>query len=49
MKRKMIECSEECERLRQSLGKKNIFKCSHCKIVTDRDMNAVRNIFIKNL
>ena len=55
-KGKMIECSEEytsktcggCGRLNHSLGSKKVFECSHCKIVMDRDINAARNIFIKN-
>lgn len=54
----LVECSEEyssktcgaCGRLNHSLGKKKVFICPYgnCRIQIDRDLNAARNILIKN-
>jgi transposase len=57
-KGKLIICTEEytsktcgrCGRLNHKLGARKEFICPYidCKIVIDRDINAARNIFIKN-
>ena len=51
------ECTEEytsmtcgkCGRLNHKLGGNKTFKCPHCDHIQDRDVNAARNIFIKNI
>ncbi len=57
-KGKLILCTEEytsktcgkCGRLNHNLGGSKIFKCpfKDCDLIADRDINAARNIFIKN-
>ena len=55
-KGELIECTEEyttktcgnCGILNHSIGSKKIFICPSCNIRIDRDMNAARNILIKN-
>lgn len=56
--RKLILCTEEytsktcgrCGKLNHDLGSDKVFVCPHhaCRFVADRDINAARNIFIKN-
>ena len=56
---KLHVCTEEytsktcgaCGRLNHSLGASKVFVCPYdsCKIIMDRDANAARNIFIKNI
>jgi transposase len=55
---KLIECTEEytsktcgkCGRLNHNLGSSKVFQCNYqnCGLVLDRDINAARNIFMKN-
>lgn len=55
---KLIICTEEytsmtcgqCGRLNRSLGASKTFICPYndCKMIADRDINAARNIYIKN-
>ena len=53
----LVECTEEytsktcgnCGILNQNLGSKKVFECSNCMNKFDRDINAARNILIKNL
>lgn len=40
-------CSN-CGYLHSGLGSNKIFECPNCSIVMDRDINAARNIYIKN-
>ena len=37
-----------CGEINNKLGGQSIFKCKKCKIEIDRDINAARNICIKN-
>jgi IS605 OrfB family transposase len=56
---RVIECDERytsktcgnCGRLNHKLGASKIFRCPYegCRLLADRDVNAARNIFIKNL
>ena len=41
-------CSN-CGNLHKNLGGSEIYKCKKCKIEIDRDINAGRNIFLKNI
>ena len=53
---KVIECQEhyttktcsQCGRINHNITRQKVFTCSHCKLETDRDVNAARNIFLKN-
>ena len=38
----------QCGRLHESLGSNKIFRCPSCRVVMDRDLNAARNILLKN-
>jgi putative transposase len=38
-----------CGRINQNLGGKRIFKCPHCGLEIDRDVNGARNILIKTI
>ncbi len=54
----LIECTEEytsktcssCGRLNHKLGSSKIFQCPYqnCNLVADRDLNAAKNIYMKN-
>jgi len=52
----LISCTEEytsktctnCGRINHKLGGSKVFKCSHCKLEIDRDINGARNIYLKN-
>lgn len=37
-----------CGELNYNLGAKKIFECENCKVVIDRDINAAKNILLKN-
>lgn len=37
-----------CGKLNKKLGKKKIYECDHCGLITDRDVNGSICIFIKN-
>ena len=41
-------CSN-CLQLHHKIGGNKRFKCPHCSVVVDRDVNGSRNIFIKNI
>jgi len=41
-------CSS-CGTLNHKVGAKEVFECSHCKLVTGRDINASKNIKMKGL
>lgn len=53
--RKLVICEESytsktcsnCGILHHKLGGNKTFKCPHCKIVLDRDLNGARNILLK--
>ena len=53
---RVIECQEHyttktcshCGRINHNIKKQKVFKCPHCNLETDRDINAARNIFLKN-
>ena len=38
-----------CGTLNHKVGAKEVFECSHCNVVTGRDMNASKNIKMKGL
>jgi putative transposase len=38
-----------CGRINWNLGGKRMFRCSHCGLEIDRDLNGARNIMIKTL
>lgn len=38
-----------CGYIKDNLGSNKTFKCNNCKIIIDRDLNASRNILIKNM
>lgn len=40
-------CSN-CGHIHTTLGANKVFRCSNCGLVADRDINAARNIYIKN-
>ncbi|RLN86261.1 hypothetical protein BBJ28_00020769 [Nothophytophthora sp. Chile5] len=54
---RVIECGEEytsktcssCGEIKDSLGGNSVYKCSSCHVVLDRDVNAAKNIFHKNM
>ena len=41
-------CSN-CGNLHKNLGSSEVYRCSKCKLELDRDINAARNIFLKNI
>jgi IS605 OrfB family transposase len=53
---RVIECQEHyttktcscCGRINHNIKAQKVFTCPHCKLTTDRDVNAARNIFLKN-
>jgi transposase len=53
----LIQCTEEytsktctnCGHIDKNLKDKKIYSCKQCNLVIDRDLNAARNIFIKNV
>jgi putative transposase len=53
---KMIECEEHyttktcscCGRINRNITSQKIFTCSECGLTMDRDVNAARNIYLKN-
>ena len=53
---KVIKCTEEytsktctrCGRINHKLGSNKTYKCSICNLIIDRDINAARNIYIRN-
>lgn len=53
---RMIECEEHyttktcscCGTLNHSITREKVFKCNKCSHECDRDVNAARNIFLKN-
>ena len=56
--KKLVICTEEhttktcgnCGRLNHTIGSKKVFKCEFCcNYISDRDINAARNILIKNI
>ncbi|OWZ02670.1 Transposase [Phytophthora megakarya] len=54
---RLVECEEEytskirsgCGVINNNLGGSEVFRCSSGRAVFDRDVNAVRNIFHKNM
>lgn len=38
-----------CFALKNNIGGAKTYKCDHCKVVIDRDLNGARNIFLKNV
>ncbi|OWZ20714.1 Transposase [Phytophthora megakarya] len=54
---RMVECEEEytsktcsgCGVIKNNLGGSEVFRCDSCLAVFDRDVNAARNIFHKNM
>lgn len=38
-----------CGRLHWKIGSKKVYNCKHCGMKADRDVNAARNIFIRNV
>ncbi len=38
-----------CGELNHELGSSKVFKCKHCSMTIDRDINGARNIFLKHL
>ncbi len=55
--KQLINCTEEftsktctnCKKINYKLGSSKIFKCNSCNLKLDRDINASRNIYEKNL
>lgn len=53
---RVIECQEhyttktcsQCGRINHNIKKQKVFTCPNCNLETDRDINAARNIFLKN-
>jgi putative transposase len=53
---KVVVCDEaytsktcgQCGQLHHALGASKVFACPHCKVRIDRDVNAARNILLKN-
>ncbi|RLN53898.1 hypothetical protein BBJ29_008769 [Phytophthora kernoviae] len=53
----VIDCEEEhtsktcsrCGAINHKLGGKHVFQCPSCNVVLDRDVNAAKNIFHKNM
>lgn len=53
---RLIECQEhyttktcsQCGIINHNITKQKVFVCSHCNLNMDRDVNAARNIFLKN-
>lgn len=54
---KIVNCTEEytsktcsyCHNVKNNLGGNKVYKCKKCNLIIDRDINAARNIFIKNI
>lgn len=54
---RLVECEEEytsktcsgCGTIKNNLGGSEVFRCGRCLAVYDRDVNAARNIFHKNM
>ena len=54
---RVVECSEEytsktcsrCGNVKYDLGASAIYKCNSCRLTQDRDINAGKNILIKNV
>ena len=54
---KVVICTEEytsktcgkCGSLHPNLGSNDVFKCSSCDLIIDRDINGARNILLKHL
>lgn len=55
--KKIYDCSEaytsktctNCQKINDKLGSSKVFKCKNCNLILDRDINAARNIYKKNL
>lgn len=53
---KVIDCREhyttktcsQCGKINHRIARQKVFTCSNCNLETDRDVNAARNIFLKN-
>jgi len=53
---RLIECQEhyttktcsQCGIINRNITKQKVFVCPHCNLDMDRDVNAARNIFLKN-
>jgi len=53
---RVIDCQEHyttktcsrCGIINHNIKKQKVFACPHCQLTTDRDVNAARNIFLKN-
>ncbi|KAL3669277.1 hypothetical protein V7S43_019112 [Phytophthora oleae] len=54
---RLIECEEDytsktcssCAAIKNNLGGSEVFRCTSCSAVFDRDVKAARNIFHKNM
>ncbi|OWZ21501.1 Transposase [Phytophthora megakarya] len=50
---RLVECTSKtcsgCGAIKHNLGGSEDFRCDSCLAVFDRDMNAARNIFHKNM
>lgn len=38
-----------CMRINHNIGGSKVFRCQHCKLTIDRDVNGARNIFMKSV
>lgn len=53
---RVIECQEhyttktcsQCGIINHNITRQKVFTCPHCQLETDRDVNAARNIYLKN-
>jgi IS605 OrfB family transposase len=43
------KCCSSCGNFKKDLGASKIYNCTKCGLITDRDMNAAKNIYVKSI
>jgi transposase len=43
------KCCSSCGNFKKDLGSAKTYNCTKCGLVTDRDINAAKNIYVKSI